>query len=119
MLFYFAVNQKPAFKVKCSSVTKSKHDHLYLSCSAQGRPAPKITWFAGDQPLTNGDDILVFSTSEINETESHLIIPKVAAKHQHAGYSIKAQNIAGDVEHKFAINGKILSTRLFFCFYVI
>lgn len=81
---------------------------LNLPITVTGIPAPKITWYFGDNELKTGNG----TTVEVSDTASRLTLKNVMAT-QIGVYRVKAENSAGSDKAQFTTILKGITRFLF------
>jgi len=74
---------------------------LTLPVTVSGVPAPKVTWYLGDNELKTGNG----TTIETKDTASKLTIKNTSAANA-GSYRVKAENAAGSAEAEFKVSMK-------------
>ena len=109
-LYYLSVYQPPIFTLTPDPVEVTEGDDLVLACKAEGRPVPEISWYLGDELLSeDGQHVAIAEQQQGHECSSNVSLRNLLPT-LHAGkYTMEAANSVGTVRHTVIISGEICS----------
>ena len=97
------------FTVVPDPIEVTEGDDLQLACKAIGRPVPDISWYLGDELLSEDPDHVTVIQEEAGDENSSTVMLKNLLPDKHAGkYSIEAANSVGTATHTVKVTGETI-----------